>query len=196
MKKLLLFLLLLNFSFSFSQIDMLKSKIKSDSAISYYQKFQRAGTTEDKMKFINHAIEIEPDNYFIISSKSWVYYEDKNLVAYKNLLINLTEQFPNEGEAFYILGFYEEDQGELESANKNYEKALSKFRDDNILSEYNMQPFYKMMTLLLLNRKNDAKKLVDGFPEGKNKDAYILYHNVLSNIERSKLHDFIKNELK
>jgi tetratricopeptide (TPR) repeat protein len=194
MKKLLTFLLFLSFSLCFSQIDWYKNYIKSDSAISYYEKFQQSRISEEKMKFVNRAIEIEPNNFFLYSMKSQLYYNDN--AAYEKLIIELTKKFPNEGEAFYTLGFYQEDQGEFESANKNYEIALTKFTDDNILSDYNMQPFYKMMTLLLLNRKNDAKKLVDGFPEGKNKDFYISYFTVLSSIERRKLHNFIKNELK
>lgn len=194
MKKLFIFLLIFSFLFSFSQVDWYKNYIKSDSAISNYQKYQTAKSITEKIKFIDKAIKLEPNNFFLYSRKSQLYYNDN--ATYQKSIIELTRKFPNEGEAFYTLGFYQEDQGEIESANQNYEIALTKFADDNILSDYNMQPFYKMMTLLLLKRKNDAKIYVDGFPEGKNKDAYVLYHNVLSNIERNKLHDFIKNELK
>ena len=106
MKKLLTFLLFLSFSLCFSQIDWYKNYIKSDSAISYYEKFQQSRISEEKMKFVNRAIEIEPNNFFLYSMKSQLYYNDN--AAYEKLIIELTKKFPNEGEAFYTLGFYQE----------------------------------------------------------------------------------------
>ena len=199
MNRLIVFFLFCVFQIVNAQ-DNAKTFIKSDSAKFYFDLERKEINLSKRIELIDKAIEIEKENFFLHNEKANIYNENKEYKEYENYLKKMLVLFPLKGEVDAQLGFYEEGLGNRKQADKYFESSIKKI-NDVLKTEKGYQQivslnFLKMLNLLFLDRKIEITKIISDTKENDAQEFLSNYFQVMEKMNREKLYQFIKTDLK
>lgn len=199
MKRLFVFLMFCLFQMINAQ-NTPETLIKSDSAKYYFELERKEINLEKRIKFIDKAIEIERENFFLHNEKASIYIENKEYQKYEQYLKKMMTLFPSKGEVDAQIGFYEEGLGNRKQADKYFESSIKKI-NTGLKTEKNYQNiaslnFSKMISLLFLNKKKEVQEIIDNTKEEDAQQFLSNYFQGMKDMSRDKLYQFIKTDLK
>lgn len=199
MNRLIVFFLFCVFQIVNAQ-DNTKTFVKSDSAKFYFDLERNEINLSKRIELIDKAIEIEKENFFLHNEKANIYNENKEYKEYENYLKKMLVLFPLKGEVDAQLGFYEEGLGNRKQADKYFESSIKKI-NDVLKTEKGYQQivslnFLKMLNLLFLDRKIEITKIISDTKENDAQEFLSSYFQVMEKMNREKLYQFIKTDLK
>ena len=83
------------------------------------------GRVDEAKKALTDARALNPEDTDLILAEANLYYEAKDLVAYKKLINEVLAKKPNDSDLYFNLGVVSTNTGEIEDAKKYYEKAIA-----------------------------------------------------------------------
>jgi|GEM_PF-3644714 len=174
--------------------------IMSDSARYYFELERKETNFERRIKFVDKAIGIDGENFFLHNEKAIIYIENEKYEEYKNYLKKMLILFPSKGEVDFQLGFYEEGFGNRKQADKYFESSIKKINEE-VKTEKNYQlvvsiNFLKMLNLLFLDRKKEVQEIINNTKEKDAQKFLSNYFQGMKEMSRDKLYKFIKTDLK
>ena len=190
--RILIFTLLLNFSFSYGQSEM--DTLKGKTLEELFDLYENTGKNEEKIKFIKAFVNVaKEDNnkkrivagYYILS----YLYEDERVLFYSDSILSLTVQNPTKyfpAIAYRSKAIYYHNKGDLKEAINYYlllNKSAKNEKNEQLVADSN----YSLGTIKrVIGEYEDALRLyrenISYTKKNKNNKNYLLTMIALSNI--------------